>query len=149
LKSVAKGSRYEELKVILYVIYIIVSWDWKFNEMDFSTIMSFNDLVATVETYHESFKPPTQWIDPATVIIMSMLGMYSFLLAMDHFSFALMACAFGAGAFTAYMPRRQTVDHNMYMDIKPKRKIEVCLDCKSTTCTYISLSTEFVASAPG
>jgi hypothetical protein len=93
-------------------------------------IMTLNDLVGTIDACREAFKPPTQWFDPVTLILASMLGMYSLLLAIDHPSIAVIACAFSAGAFTAYMPRQQAINGNAYMDMKPKRKVEVCIMLK-------------------
>lgn len=91
-------------------------------------IVHQNDLVEawqSIVAYHDSETQSNQWFDPVTVALFLVLLLYSSLLASDHPSLVIVACAFFAGAFTAYMPRHQTMDTNVYMNMKPKRDIEV------------------------
>ncbi|KAH8552767.1 PXA domain-containing protein [Umbelopsis sp. PMI_123] len=87
-----------------------------------------NDLVEawqSVVAYHDVETLANQWFEPAYVVLFLILFLYSSLLASDHPWLAIVACAFSAGAFSTYMPRHQKIDSNVYMDIKPKRNIEI------------------------
>ncbi|KAG2177712.1 hypothetical protein INT44_008226 [Umbelopsis vinacea] len=103
-----------------------------------------NDLVEvwqSIIAYHDAETQANQWVDPATIALFLVLLLYSSLLASDHPSLAVFACAFFAGAFTAYLPRHQSINANVYMDIKPKRNIEIQPRSKKTeNATELHLS---------